>query len=63
MVWDPFRGRAPRGRAPRTIRSCTILVHCGAALIVVGCLLGVLIVPTALTLLWDSSLQPIEPEG
>ena len=43
MVWDPFRGRAPR-----TIRFCTILVHCGAALIVVGCL-GVLIVPTALT--------------
>ena len=49
MVWDPFRGRSPRGRAPRTIRFCTILVHCGAALIVVGCLLGVLIVPTALT--------------
>ena len=40
MVWG--------GRAPRTIRFCTILVHCGAALIVVGCL-GVLIVPTALT--------------
>lgn len=57
MVWDPFRGRSPC-----TIRFCTILVHCGAALIVVGCL-GVLIVPTALTLLWDSSLQSIEPEG
>jgi hypothetical protein len=42
-VWDPIRGRAPR-----TIRFCTILVHCGAALIVVGCL-GVLIVPTART--------------
>ena len=42
MVWDPFRCRAPR-----TIRFCTILVHCGAALMVVGCL-GVLIVPTAL---------------
>src|SRR6476660_8654155 len=43
MVWDPFRGRAPRA-----IRFCTILVHCGAALIVAGCL-GVLIVPTART--------------
>lgn len=36
---DPFRGRAPR-----TMRFCTILALCGASLIVVGGL-GVLILP------------------